>query len=145
MLVVGVAMLAMVAAGRGGGAPVAHTCSATDRHFIDTTQINMDSLGYWSASLADGQVEPAQVMRQTRVAVRSVDATRPTDPTLKQTREILRMMLTEYWHAVSARAHHRDAGVHMLRAYGLANFAHDMLTQARPELESKGCRIDALL
>lgn len=150
MLVFGVAMLALVVtagrAGAGAGRPsVAHTCSATDRHFIERTQVNMESLGYWSASLADGQAEPAQVIRQTKVAARSVDATRPTDPTLKQTRQILRMMLTEYWQAVSARADDRDSGVHMMRAYGLANFAHDLLAQAQPSLASKGCPIDALL
>ena len=148
MLVVGVAMLALVVAvGRAGaGRPsVRHTCSATDRHFIERTQVNMESLGYWSASLADGQAEPAQVIRQTKVAARSVDATRPTDPTLKQTRQILRLMLTEYWQAVSARTDDRDSGIHMMRAYGLANFAHDLLAQAQPALASKGCPVDALL
>jgi len=146
VLVFGVAMLGMVvASGRAGGAPVAHTCSATDRHFIERIQVNMESLGYWSASLTDGEAGPGQVIRQTKVAALSVDATRPTDPTLKQARQILRMMLTEYWQAVAARAHGRASGAHMMRAYGLANFAHDLLAQAQPGLAAKGCHIDALL
>jgi hypothetical protein len=122
-----------------------HTCSAPDKQFIGITQINMDSLGYWSESLADGDADPAQVISQTKIAERSVTATAPTDPTLSQTRLMLRVMFSEYWRAVSARAHHRSAGIHMMRAYGLANFAHDALVQAQPALMSKGCDVSPLL
>jgi hypothetical protein len=33
----------------------------------------------------------------------------------------------------------------MYRAYGLANFAHDVLAQAQSELLSKGCDVGPLL
>jgi hypothetical protein len=33
----------------------------------------------------------------------------------------------------------------MLRAYGLANFAHDVLSQAEPALAARGCNVSSLL
>lgn len=126
-------------------APLAHTCSVTDRAFIQTTSLNIDMLGQWSQDLADGQALPDEVIAQTRAAALRVGDTAPTDPSLAQTRLIVRAMLSEYWRAVSAHARNRDAGVHMMRAYGLANFAHDVLTQARPALSSMGCDLSPLL
>ena len=134
-----------VVAGGCARAPMGHTCSATDKQFIGITQTNMDSLGYWSESLAEGDADPGQVISQTKIAERSVSATAPTDPTLAQTRQILRAMFTEYWRAVAARSRGHAAGIHMMRAYGLANFAHDALVQAQPGLASKGCDISPLL
>lgn len=142
--VLALAVVPLVAGGCSR-APLAHTCSALDRQFIGITQTDMDSLGYWSASLANGDANPAQVISQTKIAERSVTATAPTDPTLAQTRQIIRAMLTEYWRAVAAEAHHREAGMHMLRAYGLANFAHDALAAAQPALMAKGCDVSPLL
>jgi broad specificity phosphatase PhoE len=126
-------------------APLAHTCSATDKHFIGTTQTNMDMLGYWSSSLQEGEAQPSEVIRETKNAVIRVTATSPTDPALVQTRQIVRVMLNEYWRAIQAQERNRPAGVHMMRAYGLANFAHDVLTQAEPALASKGCDVAPLL
>ncbi len=121
------------------------TCSATDRAFIGTTRLNMDMLGYWSANLASGEAQPGEVIAETKAAAARVSATAPTDPALSQTRLIVRAMLSEYWRAVSARVQRRNAGVHMLRAYGLANFAHDVLTKAEPALSAQGCSVSALL
>jgi hypothetical protein len=122
-----------------------HTCSATDKQFIDTTRLNMDMLGYWSSNLATGEAGPGEVIAETKRAAARVSATAPTDPTLEQARQVLRAMLSEYWRAVAARAHHREAGPHMMRAYGLANFAHDMLAQAGPALAARGCDVNPLL
>jgi hypothetical protein len=122
-----------------------HTCSATDRQFITTTQLNMNMLGYWASNLQSGESQPGEVIAETKAAADRVTATAPTDPSLSQTRQIVRAMLSEYWRAVSAAAHHREAGTHMMRAYGLANFAHDVLTQAEPALSAQGCNISALL
>jgi hypothetical protein len=33
----------------------------------------------------------------------------------------------------------------MYRAYGLANFAHDVLVQAQPDLLERGCDVGPLL
>jgi hypothetical protein len=54
-------------------------------------------------------------------------------------------MFTEYGRAIQARSRHRDAGPHMYRAYGLANFAHEVLVQAQPALKAQGCDIAPLL
>ena len=124
---------------------MAHTCSATDRQFIGTTQTNMDMLGYWSSSLANGEAGFGEVIRETNAAVMRVSATSPTDPSLVQTRQIVRVMLVEYSRAVSAQSHDRPAGKHMMRAYGLANFAHDVLSKAEPALDAKGCHVASLL
>jgi hypothetical protein len=123
----------------------AHTCSATDKQFIDVTQLNMNMLGYWSSDLATGEALPGEVIAETKAAAIRVDQTAPTDPSLSQTRLIVRSMFVEYWRAVAAHAGHREAGPHMMRAYGLANFAHDVLAQAEPALASKGCSVAALL
>ena len=126
-------------------APLAHTCSVTDKHFIGTTQTNMDMLGYWSSNLQTGEAKPSEVIRETKAAVIRVTATNPTDPSLAQTRQIVRVMLAEYLRAIQAQSHNKQAGVHMMRAYGLANFAHEVLQQAEPALASKGCDVAPLL
>jgi hypothetical protein len=126
-------------------ATVKHTCSATDRQFLATTQLNMDMLGYWSSNLASGDANAGEVIAETKRVAARVDATAPTDPSLSQTRQIVRAMLAEYWRAVAASSHHREAGTHMMRAYGLANFAHDVLSQAQPALAAQGCNVSALL
>jgi hypothetical protein len=33
----------------------------------------------------------------------------------------------------------------MYRAYGLANFAHEVLAEAQPELRRRGCDVSSLL
>jgi hypothetical protein len=126
-------------------ASLAHTCSVTDKAFIQTTSLNIDMLGQWSQDLADGQALPSEVIAQTRAAALRVGDTAPTDPSLAQARQIVRAMLSEYSRALSAHVHHRDAGAHMMRAYGLANFGHDVLAQAQPALASKGCDLSPLL
>ena len=82
---------------------------------------------------------------ETKQATELVQATSPTDPSLAQTRSLMSGMFTEYGRAVRAQARHRDAGPHMYRAYGLANFAHDVLEQAKPALGKRGCDITPLL
>ena len=55
-------------------------------------------------------------------------------------------MFQEYGTAVTMQAKGGDAGERMYRAYGLANFAHDVLTQAQPgPLQTRvRCRTPAL-
>jgi hypothetical protein len=69
----------------------------------------------------------------------------PTDPSLEQTRRLMIGMLTEYAKAVRIQARHGDAGPHMYRAYGLANYAHGVLSKAQPALAARGCDLSALL
>jgi hypothetical protein len=43
------------------------------------------------------------------------------------------------------RAKHRDSGNQIYQTYGLANFAHDVLLKAEPELSKRGCDVSSLL
>jgi hypothetical protein len=54
-------------------------------------------------------------------------------------------MFQEYGAAVTIQSKGGDAGERMYRAYGLANFAHDVLVQAQPALSKRGCDVAALL
>ena len=54
-------------------------------------------------------------------------------------------MLSEYAKAVQLHDRDRDAGPHMYRAYGLANFAHTVLVRARAPLAKLGCDVRPLL
>lgn len=122
-----------------------HTCSATDRQFIETTKLNMTILGYWSQSLVGGDADPHQVVAQARSVTKQIHVTKPTDPSLEQTKTVLEAMLGEYTLAVQAEMRSRPAGQHMMKAYALANSAHDVLQDAQPALTSLGCEVAPLL
>lgn len=121
-----------------------HTCSAADKQFLDTARSNLVQLGYWSDSLLSGDVAGGVVIKQARSEAGQVAATRPTDPTLSQTRNVLRQMFSEYARAVSARLRGGDPGVAMALSYTLANQAHDLLVQAQPDLAARGCDVTQL-
>jgi hypothetical protein len=125
---------------------VAHTCSATDRQFIQITQFVMTDLGSWSQDMNDGQTTPAEIVGRTRNEADRVAQTAPTDPSLAQTKLLIAAMLLQYGKAVQAELHHRrNAGILMGRAWGLANSAHDTLSDAQQPLSDKGCDIGPLL
>ena len=125
--------------------PVHHTCSATDRHFISTVQTNVTAIGLWDDQFARGEASARDVLREIRNARARLDATDPTDPSLDKTRELLRAMYSEYSRAVVSKARGKDATDHLLRTYGLANFARDVLVEARDELYDNGCDVGPLL
>ncbi|HEX7526461.1 MAG TPA: hypothetical protein VF327_09145 [Gaiellaceae bacterium] len=131
----------LVGSGRAqaGQRQVTHTCSAPDRQFLNTVSTNMFQLAYWSDSLVHDDVAPGVVVKQARAEAAQVDATRPTDPTLEQTRGLLRAMFTAYARAIAAKMHGGNAGVPMRTAYVLANDVHDLLAGAQLELASRGC------
>lgn len=130
---------------QAGQAHVSHTCSAPDRQFLNTVSSNMTQLAYWSDALLQDDVAPGIVVKQARAEAAQVDATRPTDPTLEQTRGLLRSMFTAYARAVYAKAHNGNAGVPMRTAYLLANGVHDLLAGAQPALAERGCDPSMLL
>jgi hypothetical protein len=136
--------LALVTNGRARP-NVVHTCSATDRQFIETARTNMTALQLWSEQYQSGDAEGDEVMSQARNASRIVRAMGPTDFALAQTQHLLVGMLTEYAKAVQAQERHRNAGPHMYRAYGLANYAHTVLLRAQPPLTKLGCDLQPLL
>jgi hypothetical protein len=131
--------------GGTGTAAVAHTCSATDRQFMSVAQLNMAALGSLSEDYLHGDAKPAEVIGQTQMAVIGLRNTDPSDPSLSKTRTILRAMFLEYGRAIHADQKHHDPGKYIYRAYGLANFAHDVLSDAKPGLMKRGCDVTPLL
>jgi hypothetical protein len=131
--------------GGNGKAAVSHTCSATDRQFLGAAQLNMAALGTLSEDYLQGEAKANDVIMQTDSAIASLRNTNPSDPSLSKTRAILRAMFLEYGRAIRADQHHHDPGKFVYRAYGLANFAHDVLAQAQPALAKRGCDVSSLL
>jgi hypothetical protein len=131
--------------GGNGRAAVSHTCSATDRQFMSVAQLNMAALGSLSEDYLHGDAKPADVIDETQTAILGLRNTNPSDPSLSKTRAIMRAMFVEYGRAIRAHAHHRNPGTYIYRAYGLANFAHDVLSDARPGLQERGCDVSPLL
>lgn len=145
-LALGLVLVSGATANRGAQrAPVQHTCSATDRQFLQVAQLDITSLGAWSEDYLRGDAKAAEVVREAQSAAKRVTATRPTDPSLSQTRALLGAMFLEYSKAIQAKAKQKDAGRYIFHAYGLANLAHDVLVQAKPALEPRGCDIAPLL
>ncbi len=131
--------------GGNGRAAVVHTCSATDRQFLGTAQLNMAALGSISEEYLHGDAKADDVLEQTDSALSGLVNTNPSDPSLSKTRAILRGMFQEYGRAIRADKRHHDPGKYIYRAYGLANFAHDVLVQAQPALAKRGCDVSPLL
>jgi hypothetical protein len=143
-IVFGLALLA--GSGRAASRPSSqHTCSAADKQFLQTVSSNMTQLGYWSDELMSGDATPALVIGQAKSESAQVQATRPTDPSLKVSRSLLGGMFNEYVAAVHARVKGGDAGKHMGRAYQYANYIHDALVSAQPAMTAKGCDLSPLL
>jgi hypothetical protein len=131
--------------GGNGKAAVIHTCSATDRQFLGAAQLNMAALGTLSEDYLQGEAKADDVIMETDSAIASLRNTDPSDPSLSKTRATLRAMFLEYGRAIRADKHHHDPGKYVYRAYGLANFAHDVLAQAKPALLERGCDVSPLL
>src|SRR5262245_30194769 len=131
--------------GGNGRAAVSHTCSATDRQFMSVAQLNMAALGSLSEDYLHGDAKPAEVIDETQSAVLGIGNTNPSDPSLSKTRAIMRAMFVEYGRAIRADQRHKNAGKYIYRAYGLANFAHDVLSDAQPDLMKRGCDVSPLL
>ena len=143
--IVAVSSSALLLGGNSNAAAVRHTCSATDRQFLGAAQLNMAALGTLSQDYLQGDAEADDVILQADSAVTSLVNTNPSDPSLSKTRTILRAMFLNYGRAIRADKRHHDPGKYIYRAYGLANFAHDVLAQARPALAERGCDVSPLL
>jgi hypothetical protein len=137
--------LVLLLGGNNGKAAVVHTCSATDRQFLGAAQLNMAALGTISQDYLQKDASADDVILQTESAITTLQGTDPSDPSLSKTRQILRAMFMEYGRAIKADKKHRDPGKYIYRAYGLANFAHDVLAQAERPLAERGCDVSPLL
>jgi hypothetical protein len=112
---------------------------------MTVAQLNMAALGSLSEDYLRGDAKPADVIDQTKLSITVIGNTNPTDPSLSKTRAILRAMFVEYGRAIRADAKHKNPGKYIYRAYGLANFAHDILSDAKPGLMKHGCDVNPLL
>src|ERR1700759_1998723 len=74
------------------GRSVDHTCSATDRQFVQTVSSNMQQLDYWAGELGSKDATPMEVIKQARAESGQVEATSPSDPSLRATRSLLGKM-----------------------------------------------------
>jgi hypothetical protein len=137
--------LALVTSGLGARATLRHTCSATDRQFLEAARVNMTAMDLWGQQYASGEADGAEVVQESEQAAKIVRGMSPTDPSLEQTRRLMVGMLTEYARAVQVQKRHGDSGPHTYRAYGLANFAHNVLSHAQAPLLSRGCDVRPLL
>src|SRR3982750_316454 len=104
---VGIA-LALVTNGRARPNLV-HTCSATDRQFIEAARTNMTPLELWSEQYQSGDASAKDV------AAKIMRGPGPTDFSLRQTQHLVIGMLTEYAKGVQIHERHRDAGPTMYR------------------------------
>src|ERR687893_1869079 len=82
--------------GSGSDAPVAHSCGATDKRFIQTASTNMTALGIWSEGYRSGDLGPEEVAEQARDAARRVSYVKPRDPALRQAQRLIDGMFVEY-------------------------------------------------
>ena len=122
-----------------------YSCSAADKQFIDMVSQNLVQLGYWSDALVNNDAEPGVVVKQAKAEAAQVDATRPLDPTLRASQDLLSSMFLEYSKAVAVTAKGRDAKVHMDSAWRLAHASHDLLAGAKVGLGRAGCDVTPLL
>jgi hypothetical protein len=138
--------LALVLVTNGRAKPsLVHTCSATDRQFLEAARTNMTALELWSEQYQSGDATAEDVVGQAHAAAKIMRGTGPTDFSLRQTQRLVIGMLSEYAKGVQIHQRHRDAGPHMYRAYGLANFAHAVLLRNRQPLAKLGCDVEPLL
>ena len=105
----------------------------------------MTAVGSAGRDYLAGELKAKQVIADTKRASLALDRTNPSDPSLRKTRPLMGAMFSEYGRAIRARERNGDAGRHMHRAYGLANFAHEILAEAGPELAKQGCDVRGLL
>ena len=105
----------------------------------------MTALGAWGDDYRRGDVTEDELVAEALRAARRVEKLGPSDPSLQKAKVLVAGMFTEYGRAMRAKAKRKDAAPHMYRAYGLANFAFDVLSDAEPELRRRGCDVSGLL
>ena len=138
-------LLAFVSACTGSGNALGHSCGASDRRFIQAASIDVTALGSLTADYQSGNAAPDEVAQEAFEAAERVTHVKPHDPSLRTAQKYLDAMFHEYGEAVTLQGEGKDAAERMYRAYGLANFAHDVLVQAQPELLQRGCDVGPLL
>ena len=147
---VGLTAAALILASTAGGCgraeePFAHSCVATDRKFIETANLNVTAFNDLSVEFRAGEIAAEEIAAEAFSAADRLGHVNPRDPSLKQAQKYLDSMFSEYGEAVTLHAQGKNPGERMQRAYGLANFARDVLAQAQPALQAEGCDVAPLL
>lgn len=137
--------LAILAGCGGSRDALAHSCVATDQKFIRAASIDVVAFNDLAGDFRSGKVGAEEIAAEAFDAAARVGRTEPNDPALRQAQKYLDAMFTEYGEAVTLNAKGKDSGERMFRAYGLANFARDVLADAQPALQREGCDVAALL
>ena len=138
-------LLACAAGCSGSSEARGHSCGAADKSFIATASVDVTALGSLTADYQSGLAGPEEVAQEAFDAAERVAHVKPRDPSLRTAQKYLDGMFREYGEAITLQGKGEDGGERMYRAYGLANFAHDVLAQAQSELLSKGCDVGPLL
>jgi hypothetical protein len=139
-----------VRAANGPGGRMAYSCTATDQSFIQTASIDVTALGALANEFRSGAVQPEEVATEAFDAAERVRHVKPDDPSLLAAQKYLGGMFSEYGSAVIRSAviligKGKDGSERMQRAYGLANFAREILADAQTALQGKGCDVGPLL
>ena len=147
---VGLTAAALILAFTAGGCgraeeSFAHSCVATDRKFIETANLNVTAFNDLSVDFRAGEVAAEEIAAEAFSAAERLGHVEPRDPSLKQAQKYLDSMFNEYGEAVTLHAEGKNPGERMQRAYGLANFARDVLAEAQPALQAEGCDVAPLL
>jgi len=124
---------------------MAHSCGATDKSFIKTATVDVTALNLWASGYQSGEIDADDLVAQAYEAAKRVSYQTPHDPSLQKAQRLLDAMFREYGDAVKLKEKGENAGQRMYRAYGLANFARQVLVDAEPALSKRGCHIEALL
>jgi len=144
-----IAAVVLMAGGRGGAAghtTAAHSCTALDKQFVKAASLSSTSIMLLGQDYSAGDVEPKDAIYETQQAMIGIDITDPQDASLKLVKSLMHGMFVEYGRAIRAQWKGKgDPGEHMYRSYSLANYAHQVLLQAQPGLEAKGCPLADLL
>jgi hypothetical protein len=147
---VGLTAAALILASTAGGCgraqePFAHSCVAIDKKFIETANLNVTASTTSRRSSGPERVAAEEIAVEAFSAAERLGHVKPNDPSLKQAQKYLDSMFNEYGEAVTLHAEGKNPGERMQRAYGLANFAHDVLAEAQPALQAEGCDVAPLL
>jgi hypothetical protein len=127
-------------------AAVGHSCGALDKRFLETAGVNMTALGILAEGIQTGAMTPREVVEEAQAAAKRIGHVTPRDPSLRTAQTLISAMFREYGDAVELQSNGKpEAGERMYRAYGLANFARDVLQQAQPALAERGCDVAPLL
>ena len=138
-------LLAASAGCTGSGEARAHSCSATDRRFLQTAGVDVTAFGLWREDYRAGSITAQEASRQALDAAERVAHVKPNDPSLRTVQRYLDGMFTEYGEAVKLHAEGKDADERMYLAFTFANGAHEVLAEAQPALQQEGCNVAALL